>query len=102
MSEMSPRRQVAGRIANLLGAPLERVEHGGARQGRGRASRKRKHFYRVVLPKTKKQPALVVEIHYPTYIVVNGERFTSIDSAMNQIMNDSARISLAVGSTNRD
>ena len=53
----SRRQQIAQRFAEKIGRPVERVPHGQAHK---------KRLYRV------QDEIVVVDVHYHTYIVVNG------------------------------
>lgn len=67
-STPSPRMVLAQEFADNLGdGTIERVSHGAGG---------RKRFYRVTL-----RPGVVVEVHYPNYVVVNGTAHRSLSAA---------------------
>ena len=67
-SAPSPRMILAQEFADALGdGTIERVQHGAG---------DRKRFYRAVL-----RPGVVVDVHYPTWIVVAGTVYRNANEA---------------------
>lgn len=63
-------------FSERLGAPVERIEYGTARAGRGRNTKKRKHHYRIV------GRDVVVEVFGTHYITVNQNIYRKAEEAL--------------------